>query len=88
MFMVMVSPTATVCAGIAPSATGGRLGTVTPNSCMAARPSVSVAVTVTVASPLATAVIVTVLSDTVTLATLVSDVAASWASASPSGSLK
>ena len=53
-----------VCPSIEPVASGGWLGTVTANVCVAVRPSVSAAVTVTAASPLATAVTVRSLPST------------------------
>ena len=64
-----ISPLNSICAGIVSTAIGARLGTVTVNSWLAASPSVSVAVTVTTASPFASAVTVRVLPDTETPAT-------------------
>ena len=57
-------------------AAGGRLGTVTVKLCSAVRPSSSVAVTVTTASPLASPVSVSVLASTVASTTASSDTAA------------
>ncbi len=62
--------------------------TVTLACCCAVRPSGSRAVTVRVARPAATAVIVTVEPDTENLAIAESDEAAAYVSASPSGSAK
>ena len=53
---VVVSPALTTCSPAGPVGDGGRLGTATVNSCVAARPSGSLAVTVRVAMPLAIAV--------------------------------
>ena len=83
-----MSPTSIVRPSIEPSATGARLGTVTVNSCVAVRPSVSVAVTDTVAVPFATAVTVSASPDTATPATSVADDSAAYTSPSPSGSRK
>ena len=63
--------------GIVSVTTGGWLGTVTRKLCVARSPSSSVAVTVTIASPLASPVIVRVLPDTVAPTTSPSDTAAS-----------
>ena len=64
------------------------MGTVTPKLCAAVAPSVSVAVTVTVADPFATAVTLITLPDTSAVASAPSLVTAVYASSSPSGSLK
>lgn len=71
-----------------PLASGARLGTVTSKLWSADAPCGSVAVAVTVAVPALAAVIVTVLPDHVTLATVDADDEAEYVSASPSGSLK
>ena len=55
--------------GIGSPASGARFGTVAWNVCVAASPPGSVAVTVTVAVPLATAATVTALPATETVAT-------------------
>ena len=60
-------------AGIVPSATGERLGTVTSNDSVAVALSGSLAVTVTVALPFARGVIVSVEPETLAVATLVFD---------------
>ena len=86
---VVSAPTATLWSGIAPEASGSRFTdvTATPKVCGALRPPGSVAVTVMVALPGATPVTVTVLPETLTVATPgVSEVAAK-VSASPSGSV-
>ena len=85
---VAVSFTSMVCASIEPIASGGWLATVTANVCVAASPSVSVAVTVTEASPLATAVTVKSLPSTEVPISVASDDATAKVSASPSGSSK
>ena len=71
-----------------PTAPGARFGTVTAKLCSAARPPESRAVTVTAVFPTAVPVTVTVLSDTATVARVVSDEIAEYSSSSPSGSAK
>ena len=63
-------------AGIVSATSGGRFGTVTAKRCSADSPSSSVAVTVTSASPLASADTTTVLSETDTETNALSDAAA------------
>ena len=79
-----------ICAGIESPSCGawlpGRM--TTARSCVADRPPGSVAVTVTVALPAATPTTTTVASDAVTVTTAMSELAAVYVSASPSGSLK
>ena len=72
---VSVWPTVIVCAGIAPTASGAWLAasTVTSALCVAVRPSGSVAVTVTVAVPGVTAVIVRLLPASETVSTAGAD---------------
>ena len=67
------SPTSTSTSGTGSPATGARFGTVTSKLDSADRPSGSVAVTVSVALPCDTASTLTVLPDTETRATPVSD---------------
>ena len=68
---VTSAPTSTLWSGIAPAGAGARFAdvTVTPKVCGALRPPGSVAVTVTLAVPGATPVTVTVLPETLTVAT-------------------
>ena len=83
-----VSPTWTIRSGMEPTGTGGWLRTVKSNSCVAFRPSTSIAVTVTAAPPLATATTVMIVPATETPATAPSETDARNARGSPSGSLK
>ena len=82
------SPTINSRSSMVPTAFGGRFGTRTWKLCRASRPPGSVATTVTTAVPGATAVIVTVLPATWTVATPTSELNASKSSASPLGSRK
>ena len=82
------SPDSTVCVSIEPTGNGGRLRTVTASDCVAVRPSTSVAVTVTVAPPLARAAMDMALPDTPTSIVAESEAAAVNDRRSPSGSLK
>ena len=70
------------------TAAGAWFGTVTANSCATSSPPGSRAVTVTVVLPTAIPATVTVLADTATVARVVSDETAAYASSSPSGSAK
>ena len=70
------------------AATGARFGTVAWKACWADSPPGSLAVTVMVAVPPETPVIVRLAPDTATVATSGSDDSAAYVSASPSGSLK
>ena len=83
-----MSPVWIVTGGSVSAVSGPRLGTVTANTCVAASPSVSTAVIVTVASPCATAFTVAEPPDVDTVTTAASDVAAEYTSESPSGSMK
>ena len=72
-------PTVTVCAEIDPTAVGARLAcafTVTEMVCVALKPSGSEAVTVIVALPAATGVMLTVEPETLAVALLLSEEAA------------
>ena len=64
-----VSPTSTSMSGSESTASGARFGTATRKLCVAARPSVSVAVTAIVAVPFATARTTTSSPETATPAT-------------------
>ena len=77
----------TVCAETEPTFTGAPFGTVTVKPCCAVR-SPSLAVTVTVASPLATPVRVTTAPLTVTATLAVSEETTVYSRSSSSGSLK
>ena len=83
-------PAVIVCGGIAPTASGARFAasTVTSALCVAVRPSGSVAVTVTVAVPAATAATVRLLPDRATDTTASSDDVAVYVRVPPSGSRK
>ena len=70
------------------TASGARFGTVTAKLCSAARPPGSRTVTVTIVLPTAIPVTVTALSDTATVARVVSDEVAEYSRSSPSGSVK
>ena len=85
----MVSPTVSVCAGIASATSGAGLGcsTVTVKATSAERSPVSVAETVTVALPSATASTVNVSPESDAVATAASELVAAKVSASPSGSV-
>ena len=86
---VAVLPTSTLRAGIEPAGAGARLDfTVTSALCVPVRPPGSVAVTVTVAVPSATATMVRLLPDIDTETTPTFDEVAAYRSASPSESLK
>ena len=85
---VTVRPASIVRSPIASVASGGRLGTVTVNAWVAARPSLSVAVTVTVAVPLAAAVTMSSPRETFATATAASEDVAANTRMSPSGSVK
>ena len=71
-----------------PTGIGVRLGTVAEKLCWAELPSGSVAATVTVTVPFATAATVRTLPDTDTEATTASELEAEYVNSSPSGSLK
>ena len=73
--LAALPPTVTVTALMVPTVVGARLDcfTVTAMFCVAVKPLGSRAVTVTVADPTATGVIVTVALDTLTVALAVSD---------------
>ena len=83
-----VSPAKSSWSGIAPTATGARLGTSTTKLCWAVRPPGSLAVTVTVVLPGDTPVTRALLPEIDIVATLAFADSAVWVSASPSGSLK
>ena len=87
---VSASPLKTVRAGMVSVATGPRLGTVTAKLCSAVRPSGSVTVTMTTASPFDRAVTTSVpsLPERSSATTPASDPSASQVSGSPSGSEK
>ena len=86
--IVAESPTLSSRPGIESTTTGGRFGTVTMNACAADKPSASVAVTVVVAVPFPAPNTVTVLPDTETVATPVSELSTVKVSVSSSGSSK
>ena len=81
-------PAVTVCAGMVPSAVGARLSnTVTEIGCVTVKPP-SLAVTVTVALPAATGLIVTVDPDILAVALPTAEEVTVYVRGSPSGSLK
>ena len=86
--MTAESPTMTSRSSIVPTAVGGRSGTMTRKVWRASRPVGSVATTVTTAVPGETAVIVTVLPRSWTVAMSGLELNASKSSASPLGSRK
>ena len=76
------------CAGMGSLTTGARFGTVTWKLCRAARPSVSMAMTVTSVSPCPSALTVRMPPETATATTPPWEASAPYVSGSPSGSLK